>query len=213
MSQIARDFERIGKPYKTAIPQKYYLDEPGRRLLLAKYDGRTETINELARLLHVPRWKVKKWGSDFGLARQKEPPWTPEDEAYLERNMHSQSLAKIAQHLGRTKVAVKLKAKRLGVNKMLQEGYTLSGLCQGLGVDHHKAHQWIENGWIKARKRHTERPRDVWYFTDDAIRNFIAAHPLEIDPRKADWLWLVDILLSGGQKGLGELAIPDKEKE
>lgn len=195
--------------------QLHVLDEPGRRLILAKYDGKTETIDELCRQLCVPRWKVKYWACDLGLTRQKEPRWTEEEIAYLERNLHTQSLGKIAKHLGRTKVAVRLKAKRLGVNKIYQEGYTMKGLCVGLGCDHHKVERWIANGWLKGRRRESERTHsDFWYFTDTDIRALIASHPLEIDPRRADWLWLVDILLSGnGQKGLGELANPATEKE
>ncbi len=187
-------------------PQKYVLNEQGRRLILAKYDGSSETIDELMHYFPgYPRHVIRKWGSDLGLARQKEPRWTEEDEAYVERNLHRKSIADIAKHLGRTQTAVKLKAKRIGVNKCGQEGYTMRGLCMGLGCNHHAVARWLERGWIKGRRRQTERPdRDVWLFTDQDIRQFVKQHPQEIDPRRADWLWLVDVLVGG--IGLGALA-------
>lgn len=209
MVQELTPFEKIGARRRSGgIPQKYILDEPGRRLLLAKYDGRSETIDELAQLLCVPRWKVMRWGRDLGLARQSEPRWSAEDIAYLERHLHKKSLASIAKTLGRTQTAVRLKVKKLGVNKCLQEGYTMSALCLAFGCDHHKIKKWIEAGWLKGHRRQTQRLQvqggDVWLFYDQDIRKLIVDHPQEIDPRRADWLWLVDVLV-GGANGLGAL--------
>jgi hypothetical protein len=212
MTQPLRPLEDIGKARtgSNAGPQKYVLDEPGRRLLLARYDGKSETIDELAKRLAVPRTIVKYWAREIGLARRKEPRWTPEDEAYLECNLHRSSLADIAKKLGRTKTAVKLKAKRIGVNKCGQAGYTMRGLCMGLGCDHKQVERWLERGWIKGTRRHTERAQhDVWYFSDAAIRRFVMQHPQEVDQRRFDWLWVVDILTGG----LGELGTMYGESE
>lgn len=178
---------------------RYILSEPIQRLLLAKYDGKTETIDELERLTGLPRWKIRNWARSQGLARTKEPNWSEAEETYLEQHLTKHSLTQIAHHLGRSKVAVKLKAKRLGIRKQA-EGYTLCGLCLAFGCDHHTIEKWIRAGWLKGTRRQTERTveqGDTWYFSDAAVRRLITEHPLEIDPRKADWLWLVDIL-SGG---------------
>lgn len=187
--------------------QKYVLSDACRRILLERYDGRTATLDDLMRYFPgVPRWCVRKWACDLGLARRKEPLWTEEEVAFLERNLHKKRIADIARHLGRTQTAVKIKARRLGVNKT-QEGYTLRGLCLGLGVDHHKVYGWVERGWLIGHRRQTDRPSgDIWWFTDAAIRKLVVQHPCEIDPRRADWLWLVDLLAGG----LGSLA---KERE
>lgn len=191
--------------HKGGLPQKYVLDDVGRRLLIDRYDGRKATLDDL---MHrhftprgIPRQKVKHWASALGLARQKEPAWTPDEIAYLEKYLHKSSLRDIGKHLGRTAVAVRLKAKRLGINKCHQEGYTMRGLMEGLGItNHHRVLLWIDKGWLKGHKRQTERTHDVWYFSDAAIRKFVKEHPNEIDPRRADWLWLVDVLV-----GLGSL--------
>lgn len=209
MAQPLREIEDAGKPRTGSsaggIRQKYFLDEPGRRMLLARYDGKTKTITELAERLAVPRWVVKKWGCQLGLARQREPVWTQDEIAFLERNLHHMSLVRIAKQLGRTKTAVHLKAKRLSINKTQQEGYTMRGLCLGLGCDHKQVDRWLAKGWLKGRRRETERTEaqggDVWYFSDAAIRELVRKHPEEIDPRRAVWLWLVDLLVGG----LGEL--------
>ncbi|SRR6266704_1098453 len=211
MVQPLMTLEQVGAKrvgiHRGGIQQKYFLSDSQRRILLERYDGRTETIDELMHYFPgYPRHVIRKWGRELGLARQKEPRWTEEDEAYLERNLHRKSLGDIAKHLGRTKTAVHLKAKRIGVNKT-QEGYTMRGLCLGLGCDHHKVERWLDRGWIKGKRRQSERTEqqggDMWLFTDSAIRDLVVNHPLEIDPRRCDWLWMVE-LLSGGLGSLRE---------
>jgi hypothetical protein len=187
------------------MPQKKYtLTESWKRLLLERYDGRPETIDALMEFFPgIPRWRVKRWAGELGLSRQKEPPWTPEKVSYLQAHQHRVAMRSIAKHLGRTLVAVRLKAKRLELRKS-DEGYTLSALCLGLGTNHHKVERWLTRGWIKGSRRHTDRTRDMWFFTDQAIRQLVRKHPNEIDPRRVDWIWLVDVLLDG----LGDLASP-----
>ena len=146
----------------------------------------------------------------MGLANQKEPPWSEEEVQYLEKYLHRMSLADIAKRLGRTKVAVQLKAKRLGLNKCHQEGYTMRGLCLGLGCDHHKVEKWLAKGWINGTRRKTERKAvqggDVWLFTNSAIRKLVRYHPEEIDLRRVDKYWFLDVIM-GGYDGIGELGL------
>lgn len=184
--------------------QQYVLSDFQRRLLLEKYDGHPATIDALMSYFpSVPRWRVKRWATELGLSRQKEPFWTQEEMDFLERHINRLSLKKIAKQLGRTQTAVKLKAKRLHLNKT-QDGYTMRGLCLGLGCDHHKIERWIAKGWLKGHRRHSDRtPQqggDMWYFSDQAVSKFIKEHPEELDPRRFDWLWVVDLLV-----GLGEI--------
>ena len=191
--------KRIGS-HAGGREQIYFLTDRGRAIILAEYDGTTKVIDDLAARLCVPRHRIKYWASSLGLTRKKEPCWTDGEERYLETHLHRQSLKDIADSLGRSKVAVRLKAKRIGVNKT-QEGYTMRGICLALGCDHHNIEKWMANGWLKGMRRGSERTSvqggDMWLFLDSDIRDFVRAHPLEIDQRRMDWLWMVD-LLSGG---------------
>lgn len=179
--------------------QRYWLTPNSRTLILARYDGRSETIDELVRRLGVPRWRVRRWAYELGLCRpnSKQPDWTDGDLGYLEAMIGRMSIKAIAKKLGRTETAVMVKAKRLGVRKS-GDGYTLRALCEGLGCDHHKVQRWIAAGWLRGSRRQSERVEaqggDMWYFTALAIRQLVRDHPLEVDPRRVDWVWLVDIL-------------------
>lgn len=202
MPQALMTFEEVGTRrvgrHAGGHRQRWTLTVPMRTLLLARYDGRSETIDELCRRFgNVPRWRVRKWAADLGLARQKEPPWSEGDARYLEANLYRSSVADIARHLGRTQTAVRLKAKRLGLSKS-GEGYTQRQLALGLGCDDHKVRRWVDAGWLRGSRRQTERcdaqGGDMWYFSDAAVRAFVRDHPNEVDPRRADWVWLVDVL-------------------
>lgn len=208
VQQLDVNIAEVGarRKHRGGRPQKYILDDRGRQLLIAKYDRSSAAIDELVQTLHVPRRTIIKWAQQLGLTKPKEGHWTEEEDTYIERNMHRSSVANIAKKLNRTKTAVTLRAHRLGINKCLQEGYTLSALCMAFGCSQAKVSRWIELGWLKGKRRHTERERDVWYFTDHNVRHFVMHHPGEIDQHKVDFIWLIDVLTGDANTGLGSLA-------
>jgi hypothetical protein len=88
------------------------------------------------------------------------------------------------------------------------DGFSVKDLCEGLGCSPDRIQQWIALGWLRVRNR-SSAP-DGYSISAGAIRELVARHPFEIDPAKADWLWLVDILV-GGTFGIGSLS-PDSQK-
>ena len=192
---------RLGIPGK---PVKYVRTEWHERVLRARYDCRSATIDEIERLFRVPRWVVRKWAQQMGLARTKERRWTEEDEEYLRIWLPKAHIVTIARRLRRTETAVALKARRLDLTKS-DEGYTLRQLCVALGeTNHHKIRAWVESGALKACRRLTRRqPQqggDMWLFTDEALRAFFRRCPMEIDLRRVDQLWFMGIALGLSQK-------------
>jgi hypothetical protein len=152
---------------------------------------------EIADRLGVPRWAVNRRAAALGLSRPKDRPWSAQDEAYLEANFHHVSAKALARRLARSPTAVKLKAKRLRLRKY-DEGYTASSLAEALGVDPHWVLARIRSGKLRASHRHTERTLgqggDSWLVTDEAVVKFLAVHPYDIDLRKVDSLWFMDLL-------------------
>jgi hypothetical protein len=173
--------------------KKYYFNDFTDRLICECYDGTTVAIDQLATSLNLPRWVVKRRAQMLGLARIKEKPWSPEEVDYLEANYHRLSILTLTRKLKRSTTAISLKAKRLGIRKF-DEGYTACSLSQALGVDSHKVSRWVELGLIKASRRHTAREADVYLITDRAVREFMLNYPTELDLRRADPVWLVDVL-------------------
>lgn len=187
-------------------PQKYVLDDRGRRLIEDCYDGSRERCNELARWLGVPPGAIKKWAQKLGVSRNSDPRWTQEEIEYLEKNLLKMTSKDIAKRLGRTVIAVQAKALRLNLYKSNLDGYTKADLALGLGIrDHHKIEKWIDRGWIKGKKLPISEyaTRQPWVFTAKAIRDFIIAHPGEIDLRRVEKVWFIDIMAGGD--GIGAL--------
>jgi hypothetical protein len=184
--------------------QKYVLDEPGRRLILALYDSSTERLDELQRRLCVPRYVVKRWARELGVTcGPGRSHWKPEEVEYLKRRFHKDRAEDIAKHLGCTVEHVRNKAYQLGLCQRHDESYTLAGVCEGLGCYHAKAKRWCDEGWLKGTRRTNHADNDPWTFSPKQIRDFIIAHPEEIDLRRVEKLWFIDILAGG--EGIGAL--------
>jgi len=193
--------------------KKYYLTEEVRLLLLEKYDGTSNTITKLAQQVGVPRFMIKQWAGKMKITHPSQGEWTQAQIDDLYRYLHKIPLSELAVKINRSVAAIRLKCVKLGISKTTQGGYTLSTLAEALGCSHHRVEHWISTGKMRASRRNTERrERDYYCISDAAVRDFIRRYPLEIDPTKADWLWLVDVL-AGGENGLGELTIVKGEKD
>lgn len=179
--------------------QKYFLDEPGRRLILALYDSSTERLDELQQRLSVPRYIVKRWASQLGVTygpgRKR---WKPEDVEYLEKHFQRDRAEGIAKRLGYTVEAVRNKAYSLDLTQRHDEGYTLAAVCDGFGVTHGTAKRWIDQGWLKGERRLNHASNDPWTFTPENIRAFIRDHPLDFNLKRVDQLWFLDVCLDLG---------------
>lgn len=178
--------------------KRWQWDPERDRFLVQYYDptarGRSDWI---ARRLGVPRWAVNRRAAALGLSHTKDRPWAREEEDYLESVYHRVSLKTLAKKLGRTPTAVRLKAKRLGLRKH-GEGYTACSLAKALGVDPHWVKARIESGKLRASHRQTGRTQaqggDSWLITDEAVVAFIKEHPYDLDLRKVDRLWFLDLV-------------------
>ena len=160
--------------------KKYFLSAAAAALIRDEYDSHPKTITRLTARLDVPRWQVRKWAVDLGVARKKELNWSDKDVEYLSAHYHRQSVTSIARYLGRSRVAVKLKAKRLWIRKR-GEHYTVRSLCQALGEEHHKVDRWIAEGLLNATRRQTDREHDMHLITEREVRRFIIENPAKIN--------------------------------
>ena len=94
-------------------------------------------------------------------------------------------------------MAVKLKVRRLGYRKN-GEGYNTQSLSLALGVTSTWVSQRIRDGKINAGRRFTERTvqqnGDSYLITDQDVLRFIREHTFEVDLRKVDQLWFLDLV-------------------
>lgn len=181
-------------------------------LLLRYYDGHREHLKRLyRRLRRFPTWVIRKKAGDLGLARHKEPRWTVAEEEFVERHIGTLAWKKMADKIGRTVVATKLHAKRMGLRKT-KIGLTANSAARLLGCDIHKVTGWIGRGWLPSVRRGTDRQPvqggDAWLIQPNAMRRLVIAHPEEIDLRRVDKLWFIDLMV--GRFDLAGQEVSDK---
>ncbi|HEX8896483.1 MAG TPA: hypothetical protein VF783_24415 [Terriglobales bacterium] len=72
---------------------------------------------------------------------------------------------------------------------------------QGLGIDPHAVTRWIKSGHLTAKLRGTARtPQqngNSYLVQEEDVRRFILEHPTDIDLRKVDQLWFLDVITNG----------------
>jgi hypothetical protein len=161
-------------------------------------------IRPLAKKVGLPHWALKKRARELGLARTKELPWSETELAILSRYAWMSDerirLKLKAAGYARTVTAIHLKLKRM---KFKQDGnfYSAYSLAQALGIDPHAVTRWIKSGHLKAKFRGTARgPQqngDSYLIQEKDVRRFILQHPTDIDLRKVDQLWFLDVITNG----------------
>jgi hypothetical protein len=196
-------------PVKTPSRRKYVftnqIDELIRAIYLDRPGSKTRPgIRVLAKKVGIPHWALKKRARELGLARTKEKPWSEPELEILARYawMSDERIRLKLQAAGysRTLTGIHLKLRRMRF-KHGPGFYSANGLAQALGIDSHAVSRWIRGGHLKARLRGTARGEkqngDIYLIREKDVRRFILEHPTEIDLRKVDQLWFLDLVTNG----------------
>lgn len=197
------------KPFRERWTTSEQLDAAIRRVYQSDRISRG-VVNKLADTIGRPRWWVKKRAAILGLVapRMKEPAWTESEIEILEEygHRHPETIRRRLAHAGfkRTTTAVVVKMKRLQVDRTDYDHFTATALSKMLGVDGKVVTGWIAKGWLKAKRRGTDRTDvqggDQWWIHRRDVRAFVVGNAAAVDLRKiVDKEWFIDLLANGGR--------------
>jgi hypothetical protein len=195
-----------------------YMGLSGKSLKPIKYPITLEMHNEIrkiyqnpvrgertnyARKVGIPLWAITKYAMHQGWIekQKKEPNWSVPELKILGRNAHlnpTRIQFKLKQEgFKRTINGIVLKRKAMRLLQNLN-GQSAASVADCLGVDIHFVLRAIKGGRLKATRRETHRTDsqggDIWYIKDRDIKEYVLDHLNEIDVRKVDKYWFVDIL-------------------
>lgn len=191
--------------------KKYEITPQAHEAIHRVYLGETGKgqIRDLARRLHLPRWAVSKYARNMGwvATHRKAPNWSESETRYLSRLAHlspdviQRKMAANGYRRSVNGIVLKMKRLRLRSNFERQSATSLA-LC--LGVDAKTITRAIEAGRLRANRRGTARTEaqggDMWWIDDRDVAAYIMEYLPEIDFRKVDKYWLVDLLLAHGKR-------------
>ena len=195
--------------YEATSRRKYVftdqIDQLIREIYLNHRDAKTRFGTRLlSKKVGIPHWTLKKRARELGLARTKELPWSEAELGILERyawmNDERIRLKLKAAGYSRTVTGIHLKLKRM---RFKHDGsfYSAYSLAQALGIDPHAVTRWIKSVHLKAKFRGTTRTAqqngDSYLIQEKNVRRFILEHPTEIDLRKVDQIWFLDLITNG----------------
>lgn len=109
--------------------------------------------------------------------------WSTAEVDYLETWFGRRSDESIARSLGRSVLAVRLRAKRAGIRKR-DAGLSSRDVARIFGVDDGVVSKsWIRSGLLDARRgAFRQGPHAMWLIEDAAIERFIRNHGQYVDP-------------------------------
>lgn len=119
--------------------------------------------------------------------------WSPADVDYLDGRFGLTSDEAIAKALGRTVVALRLKAKRLGLHK---RNAAMSGrqVAQIFGVDSGTIGKiWVRRGLMRSRRPFAQGLSLIHLVTEAEVTRFIREHPEYVDVEKMPDSWYRDL--------------------
>lgn len=197
-------------------------DDAKIREIYSKYNNRE--IGKMARVAFPgrPQWSVKRRATVIGAAtvRKKEPPWTPEEVAYLQEIgwMVPERIALLFRRRGfhRTVTAIAIHMKRMRVREGI-DGMTATGLADMLGVDNHRVVRWIEEGTLAAERAGTTGDNhDRWHISTAAIRSFLVANPEQYTltslERAGSKTWFMELVTGSQSAGESSLEINQHDR-
>jgi hypothetical protein len=200
---VARDRVNVQSRRKYVFTDQ--IDQLIREIYLNHRDEKTRFgIRPLAKKVGMQHWALKKRARELGLARTKDLPWRERELEVLARCAWMSDerirLKLKAAGYSRTVTGIHLKLKRM---QFKHDGsfYSAYSLARALGIDPHAVTRWIKSGHLKAKFRGTARgPQqngDSYLIQEKDIRRFILEHPTDIDLRKVDQLWFLDLITNG----------------
>jgi hypothetical protein len=159
------------------------------------------SVKPLAERLGLPTFVLKHRAVILGLARTKEFPWSEKEIKILERfaHRHPEVIQRKLKCAGfhRSMTGIVLKRKRLRLCKN-HGGWSLTQLALAFGEDQHKISLWVNTGLLRAEhcgtKRLPQQGGDRYFIKPAWVKAFIVQNIAEVDLRKADKYFIVDVL-------------------
>ena len=123
--------------------------------------------------------------------------WSGAETAYLEAWYGRKPDASISAHLGRSVVALRLKARRLGLRKK-DAGYTARELGRLFGVDATTIiKQWVRRGLLPSTRAYRQGPHPIHIFRHEDVEAFLEEHGEWVEhhkvPADSPFRQLVDV--------------------
>lgn len=183
---------------------KYYITPVMHERIREFYRGNAgkDGRDRLAGSLGIPPWKVTRYAINHGWVAKhpKEPTWSEAELVLLHRWAHlSPPIIRqkmVAAGHNRSATAIMLKLKRTHARAGIH-GESATSLAACMGVDSKTIIRAITQGKLPASKRGTDRERDIYYIRWRDIRRYLIDYISEIDIRKVDKFWFVDMLTMG----------------
>jgi hypothetical protein len=173
--------------------------------------GKIGAAQQAARAIgRSPDW-VSHRASELGLSlRPDRAPWTEEEAQFVEANRHysRQHIATLMRRRGwkRSPASIQQLINRQSLCGPSETHMSASALQACIGAYRGKIAKWIAEGRLTAERKPLSGNAlaDPYIISEVEVARFIVNNPGEVNLRKADGPWLIDLIARHGAAGLVE---------
>ena len=191
---------------KGGSAHKHKWTDEERDIVRREYNGHnSSSILIAAKLSYLAGERITPCGvkgqvQKLGIAQDKSPRWTPEEEETLKDMITQYAPITIAKKLHRSLNAVVVKSKRLHCSRRVRDGwFTKMEVCEICGVDHHKVQRWIDAGELEAKPHKDgsipqKESGACWEISEENLVKFLRQNASELQGRNVDLFQIVNLL-------------------
>ncbi len=157
----------------------------------------TGAVRRLAARLGFPLRVVSRRAERLGVSRIVVERWSDEETAVVRRNAHLSPIVIVRKlrkaGYRRTLCAV---VNKIQAGRIRREGYSAEELAELMHVNARTISRWIESGKLKAQRVEKSNAAEgfYWFIRPRVLRRFLIEHLGEVEIRRCDKYWLVDLL-------------------
>jgi len=181
------------------------------QISISNKKGEESALRKFSKRIKIPYVSLCKKAINSGYALGKSyeiraTAWSKEEVKLIikHRAYSAQTIRKRLLRHGYSRAASAITNKLLRLKRELDEEdeyYSSLKLSECFGVDVGTVINWIEKGFLKAKKANEEVKKSNHIIYDKDIYKFIKKYPAIFDIRKVDKFWFIDILTSKQRKG------------
>lgn len=170
--------------------------EEDKNYVRENYRHTWESAQQVANVLKRTPIAVQCMAGILHLHNRVRNNWKKEEDEFLVENYADKSLAFLTGKLSRSRNSIYCRAEALGIVRHDRNAcFTIHELVSVLGVAHRTIKSWVDSGQLKCEIEKPESgPVFRYRITRQNLKVFLKKHPLELQGKNVDMVWLIDTL-------------------
>lgn len=186
--------DNMPKGYRISNLGKW--SEEDKNYVIQNYRHNWESAQQVANVLKRTPIAVQCMAGTLHLYNRIRKNWSKKEDEFLVENYAQKSMHSLVNYLKRSRNSIYCRAEYLGiVRHNRNDCFTIQELVTALGVAHRTIRSWADSGQLRCETEKADGgPVFRYRVTRQNLKAFLKKHPLELQGKNVDMVWLIDVL-------------------